>query len=72
MAGFKDYKGTPFVPYLLPIIPKGEPLSAESSLTQDMLGKIPGLRNPDTGEWAGFDWPNWKVFEGSLDAFASY
>jgi hypothetical protein len=72
MAGFKDYKGTPFVSYILPIIPKGEPLSEASGLTQEMLGKIPGLRNPNTGQWAGFDWPRFIVDDGTLDIFAGW
>jgi hypothetical protein len=72
MAGFKDYKGTPFVPYLLPIIPRGEPLSPTSNLTAEKLGKIPGLRNPDTGEWVGFDWPNFNIYDNNLAGFASW
>ena len=72
MAGFKDYKGTPFVPFILPIIPRGEPLSPDSKLTPEKLGKIPGLRDPDTGQWAGIDWKKLRVDDGALDIFATW
>ena len=39
---FMDYDGTDLVPYILPIIPVGAPLSPRSKLTPDRIGRIPG------------------------------
>jgi P4 family phage/plasmid primase-like protien len=66
---FADFKGTKFVPYLLTIIPKGEPLSENSSLTPEKLGKIPGRRLLD-GRWEGFAWqePTYNT-DAVLDAY---
>jgi hypothetical protein len=66
LSSFKDYDGTPFLPYLLPIIPAGPKtvLSHNLKLMPDRIGKIPGLRNPD-GSWSGFArWPS-NTFWGS-------
>jgi hypothetical protein len=49
MAGFKDYKGTKFTPYILPIIPAGAKLAAEgTSLDQDRIGFEKGGHRPST------------------------
>ena len=70
---FRDYAGTNFVPYLLPIIPYGAPLSPKTKqLTPDKIGKIPGQLLPDGG-WVGF--PNWQhnaTTDGLLAAFARW
>ena len=50
---FVDYTGTEFVPFLLPIIPKGSRLSEGYNLTPEGIGKVPGLRGQD-GRWYGF------------------
>lgn len=52
--GFRDYAGSKFEPFILPIIPKeaGSKLVPGSSLTPDRLGKIPGVRYPEG--WGGF------------------
>lgn len=61
---FSDYAGTPFVPHLLPIIPKGAPVISEK-LSRMEIGKIPGLRWPSG--WTGFeDWPSMTTPEGVL------
>src|SRR5437763_13399361 len=49
---FKDYKQSPLLPWLIPIIPKGAKLSPTSSLTPERIGKIPGCWTPDG--WVGF------------------
>lgn len=54
---FRDYAGTRFVPFLLPIIPFGSPLSSKTKqLTPEKIGKIPGQRLADG--WVGM--PNWQ------------
>jgi hypothetical protein len=54
---FRDYEGTEFVPYLLPIIPHGAPLSPSSKLTPEQIGKIPGQLYE--GGWGGLkNWPS--------------
>ncbi len=53
---FLKYIGTPFQPYILPIIPAGAKLRPDSALTPDHLGKIPGKFYPEPKEWSGF----WK------------
>lgn len=45
-AGFKD---------LVSVIPPGATISKTSSLTDQALGKIPGVRKRD-GTWVGYDW----------------
>ena len=40
-SDFLKYAGTPFEHYILPIIPAGAPLSEESALTPDHLGRFP-------------------------------
>jgi hypothetical protein len=51
MTNFVDFRGTRFVPFLLPIIPVGSKLSEGSKPRPEMLGKIPGRPNDD-GTWA--------------------
>src|SRR5947208_1657323 len=72
MAGFKDYKGTKFTPYILPIIPKGEPLAPESKLTPEKIGKIPGYKD-EHGLWWGFkDFNRHTANHRILDAWARF
>ncbi len=57
-SDFRKYISTPFQSYILPIIPKGARLKADSKISQDQLGKIPGKYFPAVGEWGGFyAWP---------------
>ena len=71
MTGFKHYKNSPFVPYLLPIIPKGAPLSPASKLTPERIGKIPGRWTADG--WVGFgDFTKHTTTAAQLDGFASF
>jgi len=71
MTGFLDYKNSPFVHYLLPIIPREVPLSDKSGLTPERIGKIPGRWTP--GGWVGFgDFTKHTTTEAQLDTFASY
>jgi len=49
---FKDYTNHPLMPYLLPIIPKGALLSPKTKLTDERIGKIPGMWTPEG--WVGF------------------
>ena len=72
MAGFKDYKGTPFVPFILPIIPRGSPLSPGSKLLPEKIGKIPGRRDPATGLWAGVPWNIWTSTDKMLDTMSGW
>src|SRR5271166_5986108 len=66
---FRDYVGTELVPYLLPIIPYGAPLSSKTKqLTPEKLGKIPGQRLPDG--WIGFR--NWQDHNSSDAVLAAY
>jgi hypothetical protein len=66
---FRDYVGTDFVPYLLPIIPHGAPLSPKTKqLTPEKIGKIPGRRLPDG--WVGF--PNWQTHHASDAVLTPY
>jgi hypothetical protein len=53
-SDFLKFVGTPFERHILPIIPVGARLTADSSLTADQLGKIPGKYFPLVGKWAGF------------------
>jgi hypothetical protein len=70
MIKFADFKGTPFVPYLLPIIPKGSALAPESKLTPDKLGKIPGRYNIETNTWSGIPWDRATYNrDGTLDVY---
>src|ERR1700730_9281067 len=71
MTGFKDYKNSPFVHYLLPIIPRGVPLSPDSKLTPDRIGKIPGCWT--SKGWVGFgDFTKHTTTAAQLDGFASF
>jgi hypothetical protein len=66
---FTDYAGTPFVPHLLPVIPKGAPIA--SKIEPEKAGKIPGLREP--GGWTGFKgWPSMTTPEGVLPKWDSW
>src|SRR5271166_173118 len=69
---FRDYVDTEFVPYLLPIIPYGVPLSPKTKqLTPEKIGKIPGQRIDDG--WVGFpNWQNHSTRPGVLDAYARW
>jgi hypothetical protein len=69
---FRDYAGTDFVPYLLPIIPYGAPLSPKTKqLTPEKIGKIPGQLLPDG--WVGFPgWQNNTTTDRLLGAFANW
>jgi hypothetical protein len=73
MTKFADFKGTPFVPFVLTVIPKGEPLAPESKLTPEKLGKIPGVYDVDTKTWSGFNWnkPTYNR-DGTLDVYDSW
>ena len=53
-TNFLKYIGTPFQPYILPIIPAGAALRESSNLTPDHLGKIPGKFSAELGNWTGF------------------
>ena len=49
---FKDYKDSPLMPFVLPIIPVGQPLSPKSKLTPERIGKTPGRWTPEG--WVGY------------------
>lgn len=51
---FLKYIGTPFEPFILPIIPAGATLKEDSKLTPDHLGKIPGKYYSGLKAWTGF------------------
>ncbi|HEV2186959.1 MAG TPA: hypothetical protein VGR70_07110, partial [Stellaceae bacterium] len=51
--GFQEYKGTPFEPWILPIIPVGAKLTEGSKIPEDKIGKIPGLYYPQSERWSG-------------------
>jgi hypothetical protein len=57
-SDFLKYAGTPFEPYILPIIPAGAKLTKNSTLTPKHLGKVPGIWLPDVKRWRGF--PGWQ------------
>jgi hypothetical protein len=66
---FRDYVGTEFVPYLLPIIPYGAPLSPKTKqLTPEKIGKIPGRLLSDG--WVGF--PHWQTHISSNEVLTPY
>src|SRR5271166_4669482 len=69
---FRDYVGTEFVQYLLPIIPHGAPLSPKTKqLTPEKIGKIPGRRLADG--WVGFpDWQNHISEDAALAPYAGW
>jgi P4 family phage/plasmid primase-like protien len=72
MAGFKEYKSTKFTPYILPVIPKGEPLAATCTIEPERIGKIPGRRNA-AGEWNGFHlWQKHTASDSMLDGWARW
>jgi putative DNA primase/helicase len=66
---FTKYKGTRVQRFVFPIIPVNAILSPNSMLTQDHLGKIPGVYNPETGCWAGFKWQDNVTTEAMLQAW---
>jgi hypothetical protein len=67
---FRDYAGTDFVPYLLPIIPHGAPLSPKSKLTPEQIGKIPGQLYEDG--WGGLkNWPSRITRDSHLAGLAA-
>src|SRR5882762_5040450 len=71
MAGFKDYKDSPFLPYILPIIPFGAALSETSKLTPERIGKIPGVLTPKG--WTGFgDFTKHTSTNAMMDGFAAF
>ena len=68
---FKDYKNSPLLSWLVPIIPKGAKLSPKSSLTPERIGKIPG-RWTDEG-WVGFEgFTKHRTTAKLCDAFDAY
>ena len=75
--GFTDflkYRGTNFEKYLLPIIPAGATLGADSKLDAGDLGKIPGWMKPDD-TWVGLhDWPTYYQWlrRGALERFMGW
>src|SRR6266852_2244129 len=70
MTGFRDYKNTPFTLYILPVIPRGEPLSPECGIEPERIGKIPGYRDKQ-GLWHGFlKWSTNTATDKMLDAWA--
>jgi hypothetical protein len=60
-SDFKKFIGTPFQPYILPIIPAGGTLAEDSSLTPDHLGKIPGWWSTTDHAWRGYQY--WQRLE---------
>jgi hypothetical protein len=67
-SDFRQYIGTPFQPYILPIISRGAKLKADSKLTEDHLGKIPGKYFPAVGEWSGFyQWQSNRTTSTALE-----
>jgi hypothetical protein len=54
LSDFTKFIGTDFERYILPIIPAGAKLAANSSLPQEQLGKIPGRWSASDGAWMGF------------------
>src|SRR5579864_8357807 len=67
---FADYAGTPFAPWLLPIIPVGARLSQRSEIEDDNVGKIPGQFYPHAGVWSGFG--GWTRFDGAEKALPAW
>ena len=53
-SNFLKYRKTVFAPYILPIIPVGAKLRADSKVVPEQIGKIPGRYFPGNGEWSGF------------------
>jgi putative DNA primase/helicase len=69
--GFEAFSGTDFVPFIIPIIPKGSKLSPGTTLTPEKIGKVPGYRD-HKGEWWGFKgWSETSSHEKSLPAWAA-
>src|SRR5713226_3469157 len=71
---FKSFAGTPFEAFILPIIPKGAPLSPHSTLTADRIGKVPGVRYPQG--WGGFPksvpWQTSRCSAKLLDTYTKW
>jgi hypothetical protein len=57
-SNFMKFADTDFEPYILPIIPSGAKLTANSTLNEEQLGKIPGEWVSDVGAWRGL--VNWQ------------
>lgn len=60
MASFQDYRGSVFMPWLLPIIPVGAKLTDGSLITPDKIGKIPGWYHGPQAGWSGLGGWNGK------------
>ena len=52
-SNFMKFADTDFEPYILPIIPSGAKLTANSTLNEEQLGKIPGEWVSGLGAWRG-------------------
>jgi len=69
---FSDFQGTPFEPFVVPIIPVGAKLCPGSTLTVDSLGRVPGYKYKDG--WGGFPksvpWTKTVTNEKWLDIYA--
>ena len=69
---FAKYKNTPFLRYIVPIIPVGAKLAEGCKIKPENLGKIPGVRNPN-GTWSGFGNFNRHISTNAImDAFAAF
>src|SRR5215472_1097834 len=68
-----DWRGTPFVPYLLPIIPATAKIDHDiSKLSEDKIGKLPGKWHSPKG-WIGFSkWQEYRATEKDLDKWATW
>jgi hypothetical protein len=70
---FLKFIGTPFERYVLPIIPAGAPLSADSSLTSEHLGKIPGSWSTRQRVWYGYaGWQRLKTTKFHLEKWQAW
>jgi hypothetical protein len=68
---FTNYAGTPFAPWLLPIIPCDATLTGGSKITPENLGKIPGMKYQSG--WSGFaGWTGITVKETVLVIWDSW
>jgi putative DNA primase/helicase len=72
-TNFLKYIGTPFECHVLPIIPAGADISADSSLTAEHLGKIPGQWSQRQKAWYGFrGWQRIKITKHHLEKFQGW
>jgi hypothetical protein len=68
---FKNYARTDFEPFVLPIVPRGVPISRSSSLDCGKTGKVPGIRRSDG--WVGFHkWPQHVTTAQDLHEWATW